>query len=173
MSVNSRTSYLWILAYLHTFYFPTGILSYLHTCILAYWHTGILAHRHTFNSSISRGAFTPNNYKTCNRGEGFLFLPRKSRQERLMVLNSIICYYLPLSSKICYGGEGLKSLLFWWNFPPFGTIRYHSVPFRTIRYHSVPFGTILYHSAPFRTIRYHTVPFGNIRYHSIPFSTIR
>ena len=93
VSVNSRTSNFWIRAYLHTF-----LLSYWHSFILAYLHTGILAHRHTFNSSISRGAFTPNNYKTCNRGEGFQFLPRKSRQERLMVLIYLI--YNSLSSHI-------------------------------------------------------------------------
>ena len=46
VSVNSRTSYLWIRAYLHTFllsYWHSFILAYLHTGILAYWHTGTLS----------------------------------------------------------------------------------------------------------------------------------
>ena len=38
VSVNSRTSYLWIRAYLHTF-----LLSYWHSFIPAYWHTGTLS----------------------------------------------------------------------------------------------------------------------------------
>ncbi len=95
---------------------------FVNTCILAYLHTGILAHRHTFNSSISRGAFTPNNYKTCNRGEGFQFLPRKSRQERLMVLIYLI--YNSLSSNIYMAHRKVNSPkrlengeIFFWDTP--------------------------------------------------------